>query len=146
MITIKLSDTFEQEIITFLVNESYRLYMKLKKTKLEEVTKNQQNSLKMQLKNMYMNDINHFKIYTVFDDNLMIGCATLSSDGYLRDLYVTEEYQNKGIGSLLIQRIIEDVKEQSEITLNTYYELLEFYKKNGFSVLKEFDTSIMMKR
>ncbi len=95
---------------------------------------------------MYMNDINHFKIYTVFDDNLMIGCATLSSDGYLRDLYVTEEYQNKGIGSLLIQRIIEDVKEQSEITLNTYYELLEFYKKNGFSVLKEFDTSIMMKR
>lgn len=141
MVEIEVVSMLNSEIIDFLISESYRLYAKLKGIK--HISPENTKLLKDKLKSLYICDADNIKIYVAYKEKLMIGCACITDDGYLRDLYVKEEYQHQGVGSLLLNRILYDIKE---VFLKTYPNLTEFYRKNGFSVVKQMQNSIEMKK
>lgn len=144
-ITIKVTNALENETIEFLINESYILFSRLRGYyKLSKEINEQQ---KEQLKSMYINVHNkNDKIYIAYVSNIIVGCAYINDSGYLSHIFVKEEYQRQGIGSLLLKNIISDMDENKEITLNTHSEVLDFYKKYDFSVVAEGDNFIKMKR
>lgn len=66
--------------------------------------------------------------------------------GYLSNIFVKDIYQKQGVGSLLLKSVISDKKGNEEITLDTYPNAIEFYKKNDFVILEEDDQVVRMKR
>ena len=84
----------------------------------------------------------HFK-YTVFYDSQLVGMARVISDRAtffcIRDLAIIPEYQRNGIGSKLLEKIIDDIKHaifkspcMVEIQCSLGTE--GFYKKAGFKI------------
>lgn len=73
-----------------------------------------------------------------------VGMARLITDGgyagLIMDVIVKPDYQNKGIGTKMIDRLLERVKENLEEGEEVMLQLLaapgkvEFYKKFGFKV------------
>lgn len=81
-------------------------------------------------------------------DNKVIGCLLLTNkdDGILLDeIYVEQEYRNKGIGTDIIKNVIN---ENDIIYLWVYKEnvkAISLYKKLGFNVIDETDSRYYMK-
>lgn len=142
MIQIKVINTLDTETTQFLVAESYKLFCKLKGyNHLSEIDSKK---LKNQLTKIYIREsLPNDSIYIAYKKDLIIGCAYIMHTGYLRDIFVKEEYQRQKIGSLLLEKVISDY---TNITLNTYPDVLDFYKKHNFVILKEEKNSIKMKR
>ena len=79
---------------------------------------------------------------SVYDNDKIIGFGRLIGDGscyfYIHDVIVLPKYQNKGIGKLIVKKIIAKVKEYNKI--NPYLRLYlgasfgkeKFYKTCGF--------------
>ena len=141
MIEIKVFSKFNDKILDFLIDESFLLFVKLKG--FQNISQNDIQILKDKLRTLYISDKQESQIYVAFLDNVIIGCACITYDGYLRDLFVKEEYQHHGIGSLLLRHISYDT---SNITLTTYPELAGFYSKNGFTLIKQHKDFIQMKK
>lgn len=60
----------------------------------------------------------------------------------IHKIYILPDQQNKGIGKLLLDKAIEEAKEQNDtaiyLNVNKYNEnAITFYKKNGFFLAKE---------
>lgn len=82
---------------------------------------------------------NSFDVYTYEEDGKLIGLIRVIGDGetiiYIQDILILPEYQGTGIGSQLIQTVLEKYKHVRQITLMTDMEPKQhsFYKKNGFT-------------
>ena len=82
----------------------------------------------------------------VIVDDKVIGLLTNKDDGILLDeIYLEEEYRNKGIGSSLIK----DVLYNNDIVYLWVYKANEkaisLYKRLGFNVIEETETRYYMK-
>ena len=81
-------------------------------------------------------------------DNKVIGCLLLTNkdDNILLDeIYIEQEYRNKGIGTDIIKNVIN---ENDIIYLWVYKEnvkAISLYKKLGFNVIDETDSRYYMK-
>ena len=81
-------------------------------------------------------------------DNKIVGCLLLTSkdDGILLDeIYLEEEYRNKGIGTNIIKEVISN---NDIIYLWVYKEnenAISLYKKLGFVVIEETESRYYMK-
>ena len=77
-----------------------------------------------------------------YDENELIGFVNIASDGYLHafvlDVTVSPMYRRKGIGSLLVQKAVDECKVKDIEWLHVDYEehLVEFYQKCGFNSTK----------
>jgi GNAT superfamily N-acetyltransferase len=93
--------------------------------------------------NDFLSNDNH--LYVVENDKgEVIGSATLHVQkklirnggiaGFLEDVVIREEYRNNGVGSLLVQKIIEKSKELNcyKLVLSCFPERTAFYERNGF--------------
>lgn len=67
-------------------------------------------------------------------DENAIGTARLQEDGTIGRMAVLKEWRNKGIGSALLQRLMQIARErgQEEITLGAQLQAMNFYKEHGF--------------
>nr|YP_010336890.1 GCN5-like N-acetyltransferase [Madagascaria erythrocladioides]QUE28929.1 Ycf52 [Madagascaria erythrocladioides]UNJ16475.1 GCN5-like N-acetyltransferase [Madagascaria erythrocladioides] len=85
---------------------------------------------------------NSFLIVSLFQiserENKLIGFARATSDyafnATIWDVVIHPEFQGKGLGSILVNQIIKDLRE-AEITTITLFadpEVLSFYKNLGF--------------
>ena len=84
-----------------------------------------------------------FNVSAVCDGNV-IGMGRLVGDGamywYLQEIIVLPEYQGKGIGKSIVNRLIEHIKSEAvpgtkiEIGLTAVKGKEPFYEKFGFSV------------
>lgn len=81
-------------------------------------------------------------------DNKIVGCLLLTNkdDGRLLDeIYLEEEYRNKGIGT----RIIKDILNNNDIVYLWVYKenenAISLYKKLGFNILEETESRYYMK-
>ena len=83
----------------------------------------------------------HNSLYVLgaFDHDQLIGLIRVVGDGltiiYIQDLLVLPAYQNKGIGSTLINKVrteFRHVRQQVLLTMEEP-ETRAFYEKNGFS-------------
>lgn len=77
-------------------------------------------------------------VITAWDNNKLIGLIRVVGDGYtiiyIQDILVLEEYQNQGVGSELMQRVLykhHDVRQKVLLT-NDAPDVRSFYEKNGF--------------
>lgn len=144
MIEIKKYNIFNNEIIDFLVDESYKLFSKIRGYNIS--SKDVNDKLKEKLKEIYIQNNNVGDIiYVVYKTNIIVGCAYINNSNYLSDMFIKEEYQHQNMGSLLLKKIIEDNIER-EITLTAHHDVVDFYKKYGFIVFEESDKQVKMKR
>jgi ribosomal protein S18 acetylase RimI-like enzyme len=75
-------------------------------------------------------------IITAWDGDKLIGIARALTDFsyccYLSDLAVDKEYQNKGIGQTLVNKLQNIIGEESNVILISSPEAMEYYPKIGF--------------
>jgi GNAT superfamily N-acetyltransferase len=71
-----------------------------------------------------------------WNDNELVGFARAVSDGefraYIEDVVIDKEYQNTGIGTLVISRLLDELAHIDVISLFCEKELIPFYEKNNF--------------
>lgn len=84
----------------------------------------------------------------VIVDNKIVGCLLLTNkdDGKLLDeIYLEEEYRNKGIGT----EIVKDILNNNDIVYLWVYKenkkAISLYKKIGFNVIEETESRYYMK-
>ena len=85
---------------------------------------------------------NTFYSVSIYDDDKIVGYGRLIGDGicfmYIQDIMVLPEYQNKTIGTLIMNNLLEKIKElkKKNPELLTYLGASEgkeaFYEKFGF--------------
>ncbi|MFV9614737.1 MAG: GNAT family N-acetyltransferase [Gammaproteobacteria bacterium] len=65
----------------------------------------------------------------------VIACARLKTDGQIGRMAVLAEYRNKGIGSKLLQIVLQTARQQKQknIYLHAQVSAIPFYKKHGFT-------------
>ena len=89
------------------------------------------------LKKVFTNSM--FK-YFVYDNNKLVGVGRALADGadcsYICDVAIHPDYQGKGLGKEIIERLIDDSKEHKKIILYAVPSKKPFYAKFGFSRMK----------
>ena len=58
-------------------------------------------------------------------------------ENYIGYLYVSKEYQNKGIGTLLLKMVLELLNKYETVTIDSVDTAKDFYSKNGFVETKQ---------
>ncbi|MCD6573014.1 MAG: GNAT family N-acetyltransferase [Thermoplasmata archaeon] len=77
------------------------------------------------------------------DGNKIVGVARLHFNGIkeaqIRYMAVEEGYRRRGIGSMMLRRLEEMAKEKGAeyIILNARENAVNFYKKNGYSIIEK---------
>lgn len=81
-------------------------------------------------------------VFGAYDNDQLIGMGRIVGDGavicYIQDLIVIPEYQKKGVGSVVLQHLIDYVKQLQEPNSQMMLCLMcakgreEFYEKHGF--------------
>jgi GNAT superfamily N-acetyltransferase len=83
--------------------------------------------------------LNSFSVVFIFDREKLIGFGRSISDGAYQaaiyDVMVVPEYQNQGIGRLIMERIIRRISN-CNIILYANLGREEFYEKQGFCLMK----------
>lgn len=101
-----------------------------------------------QLKNAIKNSL---KVWTAWEDDLLIALARVVGDGYtiiyIQDILVLQAYQRKGIGSKLLEMILKKYKDVRQIILLTddTDKTISFYEKNGLTPVGKYNTVAFMK-
>ena len=83
-------------------------------------------------------------------DSKLVGCILVKpyKDGIILDeIYLIEEYRNKGIGSAIISNLINEISKP--IYLWVYkknIDAIKLYKKYGFEIIEETEERYFMKK
>jgi len=89
------------------------------------------------LKTVFTNSM--FK-YFVYSDKLLIGVGRALADGidcsYICDVAIHPDYQGKGIGKSIVEKLIDQSKGHNKILLYSYPGKETFYSKIGFRKMK----------
>ena len=94
------------------------------------------NRMEQCYRDMRMTSFYHIAVY---DEEFLVGYIDCVSngvtDGYIQDLMVHPNYQNNGIGTELMHRMIAYLKSKSIYMISVVYDdsLLSFYKRFGFT-------------
>lgn len=84
-------------------------------------------------------------VYSVWDGNKMIGMGRILEDGIMcmfYDIVVHKDYQRKGIGGMVMKKLIGRVKGKGYTSIGLFAtkqnikSLAPFYKKFGFKLVK----------
>ncbi len=83
----------------------------------------------------------------VWQGSRLIGFARAVTDhrfrAFIEDVVVHPEYQDRGIGRLLLARLLQELEQIDTITLFCRPELIPFYERQGFQV---FPKQVVMHR
>ncbi len=68
----------------------------------------------------------------------IIGFSSMNAEGYLHSLFVHKDYQQVGVGSLLLSAVEKRAREYgvAEITSEVSLTARPFFEKNGYEVMK----------
>ena len=79
---------------------------------------------------------NYATVYTAWDDDRLVGLVSAMDDGimtaYIHYLLVRPEYQGRGIGAQLLERVKEKYRDYLRIALMAYDRECGFYERCGF--------------
>lgn len=113
----------------------------------KKINEEESNKIINYVKTYIPNNIKYYKIISI--DNKKIGCFSLKpyEDGLMiEEIYLLEEYRNKGIGSNIISNTL--IKYKKPIYLWVYKEnikAIKLYKKYKFKIIEETETRYFMK-
>ena len=72
----------------------------------------------------------------VWKDDVLIGFSRAISDGefraYVEDVVIHKDYQQLGVGTKLVSKLLEELSHIDVISLFCGDDLISFYKKNNF--------------
>ncbi|WP_018659663.1 GNAT family N-acetyltransferase [Allofustis seminis] len=94
---------------------------------------------------------NSLKVWTVWDDEQLIGLARVVGDGYtiiyIQDILILQAYQGRGLGSQLLKIILEEYQYVRQIVLLTENseKTKRFYKKNALMPVDNYQCIAFMK-
>lgn len=94
---------------------------------------------------------NSLKVWTVWDEDRLVGLARVIGDNhtiiYIQDILILESYQKQGIGSKLLNLILEHYKSIRQIVLMTEdtEKTTSFYLKNGLVEIHDYNCISFMK-
>lgn len=81
---------------------------------------------------------NYGSVFSAWNGDLLVGLISTMDDGimnaYVHYLLIRPEYQSKGIGKLLVNKVTERYKDYLRIILIAYDKEVAFYEKLGFDV------------
>ena len=89
------------------------------------------------LKNAYAHSL---KVYGAYENDKLLGIIRVVGDGYsvifIQDILIKLEYQHKGIGTALLQRILDDYKDvyQKHLITDNTEKTIQFYRSLGFTM------------
>ncbi|WP_208559436.1 GNAT family N-acetyltransferase [Marinilactibacillus kalidii] len=81
---------------------------------------------------------NALQVISAWDGDELIGLVRTVGDGvyimYIQDILVKESHQGKGVGSQLLQKLLESNKHirQNVLLTEDTEKTIQFYEKNGF--------------
>ena len=112
----------------------------------KDLSENEINKINNYAKNNVPKLLNNYSNIVV--DNKIVGCLLLTNkdDGKLLDeIYLEEEYRNKGIGT----DIIKDILNNNDIVYLWVYKenekAISLYRKLGFNIIEETESRYYMK-
>ena len=75
----------------------------------------------------------------VEENNTLCGFSSLTKQGYLDYMYVSKNYQGRGVASLLLEELLKQANEWNvqRITSDVSKTALPFFLHKGFKVVKE---------
>lgn len=91
------------------------------------------------------------KILGAYDAEKLVGIIRVVGDGYsmvyIQDIIVLPEYQRKGIGTLLLERILLEYKNvyQKALMTDNTEKTIQFYKSVGFIMDTDIDCRAFLK-
>ena len=111
-----------------------------------DLTKKEIEEIEEYVKKEVLDNINNY--FTININKQIIGCLLITNyeDGKeIAELYLEEEYRNKGIGTKIINNIIKE----NDILYLWVYKLnkkaISLYKRLGFKTIDETSTRYLMK-
>lgn len=137
----KLSKSSEKDINRLIEYKNRTIYQYAKDLSNEEIDRINKyvTSEVPRLINDYCN---------IIVDNKIVGCILLTSNDngkLLDEIYLEEEYRNKGIGT----KIIMDILNNNDVVYLWVYKenekAISLYKKLGFNVIEETESRYYMK-
>ena len=137
----KLSNSSNKDINRLIEYKKRTIYQYAKDLSNEEIDK-----INKYIINGIPRLINDYS--NIIVDNKIVGCLLLinKDDGKLLDeIYLEEEYRNKGIGT----EIINDILNNNDVVYLWVYKenekAISLYKKLGFNVIEETESRYCMK-
>lgn len=100
------------------------------------------------LKNAYKHSL---KILGAYDADKLVGIIRAVGDGYsivyIQDIIVLPEYQRKGIGTLLLDKILSEYKNvyQKALMTDNTEKNIQFYKSVGFTMDTDINSRAFLK-
>lgn len=91
------------------------------------------------------------KILGAYDAEKLVGIIRVVGDGYsmvyIQDIIVLPEYQRKGIGTLLLEKILLEYKNvyQKALMTDNTEKTIQFYKSVGFIMDTDIDCRAFLK-
>ncbi|MEK7434119.1 MAG: nucleotidyltransferase family protein [Cyanobacteriota bacterium] len=76
------------------------------------------------------------KIYLAFFEHKLVGFVTIDGD-LIENIYIKKEFQNKGIGSIFIDKLKKERKMLTTYVFMCNKKALEFFSKKGFRILTD---------
>jgi len=102
------------------------------------ITTNWNDSYQLNSEDLFKALKNSWFMISAYDNENLVGFARIISDGVVHalilDLIVHPEFQNRGIGSRLLEMLVEKCKKYQirDIQLFSVKGKAQFYRKNGF--------------
>lgn len=136
-IDIKIVDSNDiEKVISFMTDESFNLFLELYVPieKREFYFKHYQ-TVKQKYADSYHNHLkNDGKFYAAYNDDRIVGAGFITKENYLDSMFVSKEYQGKGIGTEILKTIVKTELKNGSITINARNKYLNLYKKVGFVI------------
>lgn len=82
--------------------------------------------------------------YVVVEGSMILGYADLQDSGYIDHFFVRGGYSKRGVGSRLMNHIIEEAKRRSIAELSSDVSLAaqDFFKRFGFEVIQRKEVEV----
>lgn len=90
------------------------------------------------LESLYEGIKSSLRVWTLWDGEILVGLGRVVGDGqtiiYVQDILILLAYQGRGLGSKILDEIIDTYKDVQKIILSTDDDesLKDFYKSKGF--------------
>ena len=93
-----------------------------------------------------LDQIKERKYFVCEDKSKIIGIGSFDNEGIVRTMYILPNYQNKGVGSLIFERIEQDAKndKMKKLSLYAHPRVFNFYKKHGFKIIKKMSSGLYL--
>ena len=94
---------------------------------------------------------NSLDLWTLWDGKILAGLARTVGDGaticYIQDLLILEDYQQKGLGTRLLEEVLRENSDVRQFVLLTedIEKNRKFYEKSGLRPVGNFDCISFMK-